>query len=132
MVGFPIVPRIIHQTSVGILIGGTVFAHFGGLDLGGSSAKIFIGAAVLALISGLLNAHFVKPGALGPKAKTYRLIVYAVKIPLWCAMSPLLNKMVPADQVSLARLVAVIFLVVISSYAKYFREENSPAKEARD
>eukprot|EP00808_Paulinella_micropora_P011639 g60094.t1 len=123
------ISRVTHQLSVGVLIGGSILAAFAGVDVS-NAGKIFGVSATTALISGLFNAHAAKPKEMGSKAGLYRVLVYGVKIPLWLLLSPLLKKVV-ADEGARVKIQAgtVVCLVLVSSYAKFYREANTEPKK---
>lgn len=87
-------------------------------------------AGALALISGLLNAHFASPSVknMGQDSKWWRIAIYGIKIPCFFALTPVLPKVVvDTETQNMVKFGAIMTLFLVSSVAKFFRESFLPA-----
>ena len=87
-------------------------------------------AGILALLSGLVNAHFATPSVknMGQDAKLWRIAIYGIKIPCFLALTPALGKVVTdAETQNMVKFGAIVTLFLVSSVAKFFRESFLPA-----
>jgi len=82
---FPTAPhtyisRVVHLVSAGLLIGGTSVPYLYESKPVLTYRYVYMIAAILAFITGLINAHILQPAKMQEKATTWRIVIYGLKI----------------------------------------------------
>jgi len=121
--------RFLHMLSAGLLIGtAAVPLLYKHAEL--VYPKFFMIAAAVVAFTGLYNASVLQPGRMKEAATLYRIVVYAGKGSLLALMSPLLDKLFPGPDVSMARFGIVVLSVALGTWCRYYREKNTPPRSS--
>jgi len=122
------------MVASGTMVGVGLAPYFmpGGGKLVIANPGAFFGlSTMIILLTGLYNASAAKPSQLEGGAAYYRVLIYGVKIFLLLCLTPLLDKLVPEENLqNHIRAAVVILQVITGSHARYYREETLRAVQA--